>query len=199
MSKRTIKRKRKSPQKKGPSALQNGSGRLDVSLDELKKIIEKTKSVLSDDDLEKLGGAVDTLAIVTQELELKGASVRRLRKLIFGSSSEKMKDVFPDDGGNQDDSENDSDSGSDDHSISSDKDTDSNESKNPDGEKPKRKGHGRKGAKDYTGAEKEKIDHASLKAKDNCPECLKGKLYIQKEPATLVRVTGMAPLQAKVY
>ena len=199
MSKRTIKRKRKSPQKKGTSALQNGSGRLDVSLDELKKIIEKTKSVLSDDDLEKLGGAVDTLAIVTQELELKGASVRRLRKLIFGSSSEKMKDVFPDDGGNQDDSGDDGDSGSDDHSISSDKDTDSNESRNTDGEKPKRKGHGRKGAKDYTGAEKEKIDHASLKAKDNCPECLKGKLYIQKEPATLVRVTGMAPLQAKVY
>lgn len=200
MSKRTIKRKRRPAKKKASSASKGKAGRLDVSLDDLKKIIEKAKSsALSEDETEKLGGVVDTLAVVTRELELKGASVRRLRKLIFGPGSEKMKDVFPDDGGNQGDPKTDSDDGPDDQQASSDKDADSNENTDSDGEKPKRKGHGRNGAKDYTGAEKQKIDHASLKAKDNCPECLKGKLYIQKEPATLVRVTGMAPLQAKVY
>lgn len=67
---------------------------MNVSLDDLKQIIEKTKSILSEDDVEKLDGAVDTLALLTNELELKGASIRRLRRLIFGSSSEKMSDVF---------------------------------------------------------------------------------------------------------
>ena len=199
MSKRTVKRKRKTSKKKGSAAAQNSVGRLDVSLDDLKRIIEKTKTVLSEEDLKKLGGAVDTLAVVTRELELKGASVRRLRRLIFGPGSEKMKDVFPDDGKSKDDTESNDDSDAEEKTASCDKNADSNESKCSDAKKPKRKGHGRNGAKDYTGAEKEKIDHASLKAKDNCPECLKGKLYIQKEPATLVRVTGMAPLQAKVF
>ncbi len=207
MSKRTIKRKRKPAKKNAVAAAQNSAGRLDVSLDDLKKIVEKAKTVLSEDEVEKLGGVVDTLAVVTRELELKGASVRRLRRLIFGPGSEKMKDVFPDedDGKSKDDTESKDDTGSKDDSdteekaTSSDKDADPDESTNSDDKKPKRKGHGRKGAKDYTGAEKKKIDHASLKAKDNCPECLKGKLYVQKEPATLVRVTGMAPLQAKVY
>ncbi len=174
---------------------------MDVSLDDLKKIIEKAKTVLSDDEVEKLGGVVDTLAVVTHELELKGASVRRLRRLIFGPGSEKMTNVFPDDddGKPQDDAESKDDSDGKETATSPDKNTDSNETKSADEKKPKRKGHGRTGAKDYTGAEKEKVDHASLKAKDNCPECLKGKLYIQKDPATLVRVTGMAPLKAKVY
>jgi transposase len=195
MSKRTIKRKRKPAKKKTSTAAQNRAGRLDVSLDDLKKIIEKTKSsTLSKDEIEKLGGVVDTLAIVTRELELKGASVRRLRKLIFGPGSEKIKNIFSDD-----DAESKGDSNAEEKTTSSDKEADPNKNKDTDGEKPKRKGHGRNGAKEYTGAETEKIDHASLKAKDNCPECLKGKLYLQKEPATIVRVTGVAPLQAKVY
>jgi transposase len=199
MSKRTVKRKRKTPKKKGSAAAQSGAGRLNVSLDDLKTIIEKTKSVLNEDEIEKLGGVVDTLAVVTRELELKGASVRRLRKLIFGPGSEKMKDVFPDNdtGKSKDDADSKDDSGAEEKKTSAEEDA--AKSKNDEEKKPKRKGHGRRGVKEYTGAEKEKIDHASLKAKDNCPECLKGKLYIQKEPATLVRVTGMAPLQAKVY
>ena len=32
-----------------------------------------------------------------------------------------------------------------------------------------------------------------------CPECLKGRLYPQAEPAVIVRVTGQAPLQASIH
>jgi len=201
MSKRTGK---KSPKKKKPrrkinlkqqpgSSKKSSSKPQDVSLDELKRIIEKTKSVLCEEDVEKLGGAVDTLAVVTRELELKGASVRRLRKLLFGSSSEKMKDVFPDSDEKQTES-----STSEDRQDNG-KDASDKSGENQDTETEKRPGHGRNGAKEYTGAEKQQVNHASLKAKDNCPKCLKGKLYIQKDPATLVRVTGVAPLLAKVY
>jgi len=71
----------------------------------------------------------------------------------------------------------------------------------PDGQQqssPKR-GHGRNGAAAYSGADKAKIQHAKLKNGDRCPECEKGKVYVQKEPKPLVRVIGQAPLAATVY
>ncbi len=38
-----------------------------------------------------------------------------------------------------------------------------------------------------------------MKPGDHCPQCLKGKVYPQKEPALRVRVVGQTPLQATVY
>ncbi len=95
MSRRKIKQR---PLKKNSKASQSGSKgpqRRDISLDELKRIIEKSKAILSSEEVETLDGAIDTLAVVTNELEMKGASVRRLRRLLFGPSSEKTSSVFP--------------------------------------------------------------------------------------------------------
>ncbi len=61
------------------------------------------------------------------------------------------------------------------------------------------KGHGRKPAADYTGAEKVAVAHETLKPGDNCPACLKGKVYVLKMPKKIVRITGNAPLSAVVY
>jgi len=60
------------------------------------------------------------------------------------------------------------------------------------------KGHGRNGADSYIGADIIEISHQCLKEKDRCPACGKGKLYIA-EPGTIIRITGNAPLAAKVY
>jgi len=60
-------------------------------------------------------------------------------------------------------------------------------------------GHGRNGARGYTGAKKVAVPHATLHAGDPCPGCGKGKVYPQKEPKTLVRIVGQAPLAATVY
>jgi len=60
-------------------------------------------------------------------------------------------------------------------------------------------GHGRHGAAAFTGARRVSVTHATLHADDRCPECLKGKVYLQKEPATLVRFVGHAPLEATVF
>jgi len=64
-------------------------------------------------------------------------------------------------------------------------------------EKPK--GHGRNGADSYKGAQKVIVNHESLKPKDKCPSCKKGKLYDTKKPAVTIRITGQPPLAAKVY
>lgn len=163
--------------------------RMELGLPELKAIIERTASgPLSAEDREKLVGAVDTLAYVTLELDKKGVSISRLRKLIFGASTEKTSQVVGDTGG----------AGQ--SSGEEDGDRDDTGAKDDDGKpKPKRKGHGRNGAAAYKGAEKVKVAHETLKPGDPCPECPDGKLYLLSEPAVLVRVTGMAPLSAVVY
>ena len=63
----------------------------------------------------------------------------------------------------------------------------------------KPKGHGRNGADTYKGAQKVIVNHESLKPKDRCPACKKGKLYDTKKPSTIVRITGQPPLAATVY
>src|SRR5271157_4561681 len=60
-------------------------------------------------------------------------------------------------------------------------------------------GHGRNAASAFTGAEKVPVQHAQLKPGDICPECREGKVYRQKEPKTLIRIVGQAPLKATVF
>jgi transposase len=142
-----------------------------VALEDLAGILEKTSGLLSEQDQSTLQAAIETLAFLTAELQTKGATIERLRRMLFGAGSEKTSRVMREgqscrDGG---------------------------------GQKPRAPGHGRNGAAAYRGAQKVEVAHLSLSAGDRCPECPKGKVYPLGEPAVLVRVTGMAPLSATVY
>jgi len=158
--------------------------RRELKLDELKGIVERAKAALSEADHATLTAAVDTLAFLTLELQAKGASIERLRKLIFGSRTEKTSQVFGDepfDGGGASDAAG------------------GGASTQDAGARPKAPGHGRNGAAAYRGAAKVKVPHSQLHCGDGCPGCQKGKVYPLDQPAVLVRVTGMAPLGATVY
>ena len=60
-------------------------------------------------------------------------------------------------------------------------------------------GHGRNAASAFTGAEKVSVQHTQLKPGDPCPECHEGRVYRQKEPKTLIRIVGQAPVKATVF
>jgi hypothetical protein len=60
-------------------------------------------------------------------------------------------------------------------------------------------GHGRNRAAAFTGANRVSIAHTTLHGGDRCPGRLKGKVYRQKEPATLIRFVGQAPVEATVF
>src|SRR5262245_59435497 len=77
------------------------------------------------------------------------------------------------------------------HSSASDEQPRATESKK------KRKGHGRNGADDYTGARQIRVSLESMKPGDRCP-CGKGNLY-EIDDSALVRIVGQAPLHADVY
>jgi transposase len=72
------------------------------------------------------------------------------------------------------------------------------ESADADQAEPAVKGHGRNGASAFPDAERVAVRHETLQSGDSCPECGSGKVYRQKEPKTLVRIIGQAPLKATV-
>ena len=55
--------------------------------------LDTVRTALSETDYATLKAAVDTLAFLTQELEAKGTTIERLRKWLFGASTEKTRDV----------------------------------------------------------------------------------------------------------
>lgn len=164
------------------------AARLDLELDDLKAIVERAKAALSDKEHAALASAVDTLFFLTQELAAKGASLERLRRLLFGNQSEKTSKVVGKDkaGGK---------------TGAREQDTASSGAKDKDaaGARPKAPGHGRNGAAAYHGASRVNVRHPQLGRGDGCPGCKKGKVYPLAQPAVLVRIKGMAPLAATVY
>ncbi|MFC1764896.1 IS66 family transposase [Planctomycetota bacterium] len=150
----------------------------EVSMATLEAIINKaSQGPLSEADCQLLRSVSHTLHTVTQQLENKSTTISRLRKLLFGDQTESLKNVEKD---------------------NTPKEPPQDEpSTTP--KKPPDAGHGRNGADSYTGADKEQIEHESLKPGDPCPDCCKGTVYVMGKPSQRVRVTGQAPLHATVY
>ena len=67
--------------------------------------------------------------------------------------------------------------------------------------KTKKPGHGRNGAVKFAGAKIVEVPHPELKKGDICPACpgKPGKVYSTKKPTVLIRLVGMAPIQATIY
>ncbi len=174
--------------------------RREIRLEALREIIERAGSrPLGAGDRDELIAAVETLAFITHELDQSAMTIARLRKLVFGPSSEKTRDVLGGDG--RGDSAGDSGDPGCDGTPRPGGETTPTEGEKPSSSADKRgrrKGHGRNGADDYTGAGRVSIEHDSLEHRGPCPKC-KGKVYRMKHPAVLVRVLGVAPLEATVY
>jgi transposase len=158
--------------------------RIELRFDELGAIVERARqAALSPEDHAKLKAAMDTLAFVTAELEAKRTSLDRLRRWLFGAPTETTRTIVRPDAL----------AGAPAAAAGAGAESGSS------GPRPPRPGHGRLSAAAYTGADLVTIPHPSLQRGDRCPGCPTGKIYPLAEPATLVRITGMAPLSATVY
>ncbi len=158
--------------------------RLDLHMDKLEALLERVKATLGEEDYRNLKMVVDSYACLTNLVEDKSTSISRLRKLLFGSGSEKTSDVFKT-AGDAADAPGERERTTEEAAASS--------------EVAKGKGHGRNGADAYVGAETITVSHDSIESGDRCPDCKKGKVYEVAQPGVLVRIVGQAPVQAKVY
>ena len=82
-------------------------------------------------------------------MDSKSASIQRILKMLFGSVTEKTSKVLKE-----------------------------KQTKKA-GKEKNIKGHGKNGASAYSGANKIKIPHESLKPKDRCPVCKRAKYTIR--------------------
>jgi len=163
-----------------------------VDMEELEGIVEEAKAWLSEEQHRKLKAAVETLAYLTDEIADNKTTIRHLRKLLFGSTTEKTEDVLTD---QPEESTPAATDGDDD--AAAEEGTDGKPQKDPG--KKKRKGHGRNGAEKYTGAETVEVPHESLKPGDACPvlNC-DGRVYRLADPKSLVRIVGQLPVHGRV-
>ena len=171
----------------------------EINVKEIEQLLARAQQgPMSAEDRELIWNMAMSYLRVSATLADKHATLAKLRKALFGSPSERLKDLCK--GG---------DDGDDKPGASQVPPENAGESKNPKGtegtdqpakpDQPK-KGHGRNGADAYQGAKKITVPLDSPKRGEACP-CAgcNGRVYDLAEPSYLVRVTGQTPILASVY
>ena len=165
---------------------------IELDMDELKDLLQRAEAKqFNDEDYETIKAVVESYAHVANLVGNKSITIARLRKMLFGASTEKTAAVI----GSGTDSEA---PPLHDENAATDSPADSETASKHDPPAPS-KGHGRNGADAYRGAEKIQVPHESLRPGDACPDCMQGTVYEVSRPGVLVRLTGQAPLLAKIY
>ena len=162
---------------------------IEVESDRLEEVVRRAEQALNEEDAALVRAVFASYAYVTDLVEDKNTTIRRLRQLFFGSRSEKTEDLAgskPGKPGPSADARN---------TTPSSSGAASREGSQPTSPS---KGHGRNGAKAFPGATHVTVSHPTLQPGDACPTCGKGMVY-DKEPGVLVRITGQPPLAATVY
>jgi len=154
---------------------------VELTPEEVTKLIQRLDTdTLKDDDLPTIKAIIKAYLLVTQALQEKKTSIRKLLRMIFGAATEKAKTVLAklDSSGK--------------NAVDKGAKTEKDPAKKP-------CGHGRNGASAYTGAEKITVSHPTMKTGDMCPGCERGKVYPSVGPGVVVRITGGAPLKSRVW
>ena len=158
---------------------------------QIEEVLKRVSDKMDDDDALLLRRIVESYSYISDMVEDKKTTIARLRKMMFGASTEKTDNVV-----GEAEEPSDSTDANDEPEEPPDRQGD-NDSPS-DSDKPRRPGHGRRGADNYAGGRQVEIPHPTLAAGDACPECDQGTLY-EKKPGVIVRFVGQAPLQATVY
>ena len=157
-------------------------------MNELEDALRRAEEKLSEKDYAILKAVVDAYDTITELVDNKNTTIARLRKMLFGATTEKTAAVIG--GKDRETSPAAEDNAEPASAIAS------GTEKAP--ESP-RKGHGRNGADAYAAAEKVAVPHESLAAGDPCPKCERGTVYETARPGVLVRLVGQTPLRARIY
>ena len=120
-----------------------------VSAIELEQLLVELRRQLAPATYRLVESLLRTLQWMMALVEEKTLTLARLRRVLFGHKSETTEKIFP-------------------KAAAVDSSSSSGAASNP---KPKPKGHGRKGAKDYPGAQRVPVPHPTLRAGELCSQC----------------------------
>ena len=168
---------------------------IEIDMQKLDDVLRRVEAnELTEGDCQTIRTLFASYVHLTELLKDKNTSLARLRKLLFGASTEKTAAVF---GGK--DASSPQESSALPAAAGGEKTASSLTTNADNAEKMAKKGHGRNGADAYLGAEKVVVPHELLQPGDPCPKCGKGTVYETGRPGVLVRLVGQAPIQARVY
>jgi transposase len=170
--------------------MRNALELVDVDSDRLEEVLRRAEQALDEEDAALIRAVFESYAYVTDLVEDKNTTIRRLRQLFFGSRTEKTEAVV---GPKTERSEVDA---SADAMAGTERAAGEGAADVP--QAAASKGHGRNGAEAYRGAVRVDVAHPSLRPGDACPACGEGTVY-DKAPGVLVRITGQPPLAATIY
>jgi len=171
--------------------MRNALELVEVDSVRLEEVLRRAEQSLDEKDAELIRAVFESYAYVTELVEDKNTSIRRLRQLFFGVRTEKTEAVVGTKTGTSEVTAS-PDAAAEIESAAGEETPDASEAA------PVSKGLGRNGAEAYRGAERIDVAHPSLRAGDACPTCGEGTVY-DKAPRVLVRITAQPPLAAKVY
>src|SRR5262245_3677551 len=82
-----------SPRSAGGCRMRNALELVDVDSDRLEEVLRRAEQSLDEKDAELIRAVFESYAYVTELVEDKNTSIRRLRQLFFGAHTEKTEDV----------------------------------------------------------------------------------------------------------
>lgn len=152
-----------------------------LDFDLVRATLDKVEEALGVETVRPLRQLLELCLSVMAVLSAKKVSIERLRKMVFGSATERSANIFPTD-------------------PSSDPSA-ATASSTSTGDQPKRKrpNHGRTPARAYHGCETIVVTHPTLYPGDNCPDCGDGTLYRLANWSPEVRLRGQTPVVGTVY
>ena len=169
-------------------------------MDKLEEILRRVEAKeLHADDYETIRTVIESYVGLFSLVGDKNTTIARLRKMLFGASTEKTAAVIGDTKDSQPPLTQDAAAGPAASTAGNGETASVPATDGGNATETRRKGHGRNGADAYSGAEKIEVPHESLQPGDPCPECEEGTVYETARPGVLVRLVGQAPLQALVY
>jgi transposase len=161
----------------------------DLEVGKLEALLLKIQPLLEAEDFQLLDRVITTLVLVLDCIQKKNMSIRRLLRMIFAPKTESSRNLLPKDKEKEKEK---------DPAAAPNGQSSGSAGANP--PSGKRKGHGRNGAEDYTGAERLFVAHQELQAGDLCPLCPEGgRLYDTRQPALFIRVVAQPIFRGTIY
>jgi transposase len=146
--------------------------------DQAEQLFKRIEPRIEPEDFKLIVEVFNSVPQVLEYLSNENITVKKLRRMLFGVSTEKTARVFP------------------------------QEPQNPSQNQPpqpaakeikKRPGHGRNGAQDYTGASVVEVPHPHLHDGDCCPACKDGLVRLLKEQAKIIRILAQPMFPATLF
>lgn len=161
---------------------------VELDLEDLASKLDRIEAILGSETVAPFRQLLRWCGVVLGLLRDKDITIGRLKRMIFGGSTERTSQVVPS-----------PDAGTPASADSEPTSSGTPSEPEPEPEPRRRPGHGRHPARAYSGCAQRMVTHESLHPGDSCPHCGAGTVYRDSRWSPQVRLKGQLPVGGTVY